>query len=398
MKTIFVGGLYPQDREDEVRLNSKNGIDNAANNLQWALLAGLDHFYPDIQIVTQPSVGAYPLKYKSIFLKGSTFSHKSSAEDYCLGFINIPLIKHLYRYFNLYHKLKELTSDDEKTIIIIYGITSPFLKAVVDLKNKRNRIKICQIVPDLPQFMSESKNPIYQILKRIDSVLINKCLKNVDSFILLNDYMADMIGVNNRPWIRIEGIFNSTLNINALKEKETVSILYTGNIGERYGINELLDAFNLIEDEKYQLWIRGNGKMKKNVLKAAKSDRRIKYIEEMPRDKLLELQKKASILINPVPTSEKFSKYFFPSKLMDYLASGTPTIITRLECIPKEYYDYVFVAETDDAKGLKDIIVEVTKKSQLELDEFGKRASQFIIENKNPIVQVAKIYNMINQL
>ena len=41
--------------------------------------------------------------------------------------------------------------------------------------------------------------------------------------------------------------------------------------------------------------------MKNTVLLAAEKDNRIKYIEEMSREDLLKLQKKATVLINPTP-------------------------------------------------------------------------------------------------
>ena len=42
MNIVFIGSVYPLDRENEIRQNSKCGLDNASNNFQWALLAGLD--------------------------------------------------------------------------------------------------------------------------------------------------------------------------------------------------------------------------------------------------------------------------------------------------------------------------------------------------------------------
>ena len=52
----------------------------------------------------------------------------------------------------------------------------------------------------------------------------------------------------------------------------------------------------------------------------------------------------------------KSSKYFFPSKMMDYLASGTPTISTKLKGIPEEYFNYCFTIENGDPKTLKNKI------------------------------------------
>lgn len=396
MNVIFIGGIYPPDKEAEIRLNSKGGIDNASNNLQWALLAGLDYFYPNVKVITLPNIGTYPLKFKKIHFKGSIFSHKKDAIDFCLSFLNISLIKHISKTINLYKTLKKVINCNEENTIIIYGVHSPFLEAAVQIKNRNNKVKICQIVPDLPQFMSENRNPFYLFLKKMDAILINKNLKKIDSFVLLSDYMAESIKVGNRPWTRVEGIFQQSDNIEYELKEEYKTILYTGSLAGRYGVTNLLDAFESIKDSNYRLWICGEGGSRSEIEKREKSDARIKYFGQLPYNQVLTLQKKATVLVNPRTSEGDFTKYSFPSKTMEYLASGTPCIIYRLQGIPEEYYQYCFVAEDESSEGLRKVILQVCEKGQSELDEFGKKASRFILENKNPISQVRKIYELLN--
>lgn len=402
MNVVFIGSLYPHESENEIRENSKGGIDNAANNFQWALLKGLDYYYPHLKVITQPGLRTFPIHYRKIQFRGSMFSHKPGSTDYCLGFINLPLIKHLAKEKNLYKKLNKIISKKEKTTIIIYGIHSPFLKAAVKLKKGNPSIKVCLIAPDLPQFMSGSKNLVYRILKYIDSVIINKCLKEIDAFVPLNENMLDFLQVGNRPWTRVEGIFNTDLcekmKATYFTEVKQKIILYTGNIGERYGVKTLIEAFGMIRDENYRLWIRGNGDTENYVRNAANRDKRIVYFNEMSMDELIDLMKKATVLINPTPTDQYFSKYFFPSKIINYMASGTPTITTRIEGISEEYLQYCYVIEEDSKEGLRKKIMDICEKDQEELFEFGEKASQFIIENKNPVSQVRKIYDLLNSI
>jgi len=261
-----------------------------------------------------------------------------------------------------------------------------------------NKVKVCLIVPDLPEFMSENKNFFYLGLKRIDKLFLEKYVAKVDSFVLLNELMVNALHVGNRKWILIEGIFKPDENLEIIHKKEkNRTILYTGNIDERYGIKTLVDAFKLINDPNYRLWIRGGGSSFNYIKQAAADDSRIIYFDQMSKDKLVELQKKATLLVNPISSSQKFTKYFFPSKTMDYLASGTPTLMTRIQGVPNEYYDYVYVAENDDVVGLKNSIINVCSKDEEELKNFGKKAAKFILENKNHIVQAKKIFEMLQR-
>ena len=73
MRTIFLGTLYPKERLEEIRENSLLGIDNASDNLQWALIDGLDHFIKNLKIVSLPFIRNYPKGYKKMIFKSSFF-------------------------------------------------------------------------------------------------------------------------------------------------------------------------------------------------------------------------------------------------------------------------------------------------------------------------------------
>lgn len=398
MNIIYIGSLFPKERELEIRSNSIKWVNNASNNLQWAILEGLNYYYSSIEVITLPSIRTYPFFYKSFYIKKSLFSQRLNSNDICLGFINIPLIKHVSKELTLYNCLKKRINKDNLTHIIIYGIHSPYLKVVYKLKKNNYNIKIYLIAPDLPQFMSESKNFFYLLLKKIDYKLIDHYLKSIDGFVFLTDSMASGIDIRNKPWTRVEGIFNQKELNKTEKEKTKKIILYTGTLDVRYGILNLLNAFSMIKENDYELWICGEGNCKKEIQSKALIDNRIKYYGIVPYVEILSLQKKATVLVNPRTSDGEYTKFSFPSKTMEYLASGTPCIMHKLPGIPNEYFEYVYLSEKEDAEGLKDTIINVLNKTQNELDEFGEKAAEFILQNKNPIAQVKKIYDMINTL
>ena len=163
------------------------------------------------------------------------------------------------------------------------------------------------------------------------------------------------------------------------------------------GIKYLLEAFSMIPNTDYRLWIRGNGTCLNDVKEAAEKDSRIQYIEHLSKDELLKLQRRATVLINPVFPSQTFTRYFFPSKTMEYMASGTPTIMYKLDCLPKEYYPYLYFFEDESIEGIRDKILEICSKSQFELDTFGKAASEFIIKEKNELKQSKKVVDLLQR-
>lgn len=398
MKIIFIGSVYPFEREEEIRRNSKGFIDDAANNLQWALLEGLDCYYKDLKVLSQPAIGTYPINYRKVILKSTYFSHKVGSLDFCLGFINIPLLSHVSKTYILKKRLNKIVDLHNDTTLFVYALHSPFLKAALDLKRRNPRFKICLIVPDLPNFMSESKNLIYRFFKSIDSKLLNNYLKGIDAFILLSENMCKPLRVGDRPWIRLEGIFNKFENIEPLQKEEVKTILYTGALKKGYGIINLLDAFEAISNSNFRLWICGEGSCRREIEERTKSDSRINYLGQLPRYAVLRLQRKATLLVNPRTSGGEFTRYSFPSKMLEYMASGTPCLIHRLPGIPTEYYTYVYVAEREDSIGLSEKIIEVCNKDQNELNDFGAKAFQFVRREKNPVAQGGRIADLVKKI
>ena len=372
----------------------------ASNNLQWGIIEGLSYFYKNLNIITAPTIGSYPFGYKKIWLSSSLFTNKFliKSKNFSVGFINLPILNLISKYFSVKREIyKWLEANKNKqTQIIVYSVHTPFLKPVIDAKKKYKNLSVTLIVPDLPNFMSENNNYVYRFLKSIDNYILDRFLKKVDSFVLLSEHMAKPLRVLNRKWVLVEGIFQNEDSINMKKISTKIkSIIYTGAITKKDGIFTLIKAFKKIKDPNYRLCLRGSGSILPEVLKLIKEDLRIKWIDKLSRSDLIKLQRNATVLINPMPTEEESSKYFFPSKMMDYLASGTPTITTKLGGIPKEYYKYCFCLEKDDANTIRNKIIDVCELPSAELDEVGKAARNFILKYKNPIKQVEKIYHML---
>ncbi len=401
MNILFIGGLYPKDRESEINENMLVNFQFAANNLQWGLIEGLSFYYKNMSIITAPTIGSYPKGYKKKYISASTFINEfiPESKNISVGFFNLPFISLISKYFSIKKELNKWLKKNlnTKTHIVVYSPHTPFLKPAIEAKKKYKNIEVTLIVPDLPNFMSDSNNVVYKLLKKIDNAQLTNYIKQVDSFVLLSKFMKEPLKVNARNWVLVEGIFQNikenTFNLNKTQEKV---ILYTGALTKKDGIFTLIEAFKKISDLNYRLWLRGNGSVLPDVLKSIVEEKRIQWIDKLPRLELIKLQQKATVLINPMPANDKSAKYFFPSKMMDYLASGTPTITTKLPGIPEEYFNYCFVAEKDDAEGLKEKIIEVCEKPQFELEEFGIKARKFILQNKNPIKQVEKIFKMLN--
>lgn len=67
--------------------------------------------------------------------------------------------------------------------------------------------------------------------------------------------MREKLNVGLRPSLLLEGIYNPVCIVPQKKRKKT--ILYTGKLDIRFGIRDLIKAFNDIDDSEFVLWICG---------------------------------------------------------------------------------------------------------------------------------------------
>lgn len=414
MKLIILMGIFPDNQYDTIISNSKGVIQYAADALQKSFLEGLISTSNnlDLEIINLPYIGSFPRRYTKLFSKDYKFQFESKNGHIVQGenikFCNLAGYKHISRYIHTKKKLNSICSSTEDNVVcIIYAIHSPFLLAALDVKKKYpSKLKILQIVPDLPEYMdvsSDNTNSFKKLLRNWNLNNLKKSYHKIDAFVLLSKYMKNPLGIHNQPWIVIEGIYNSSVDelyLQKIKKDTTLkTILYSGTLASRYGIENLVKAFRLIPNKNYRLLICGDGDFKNELKEHIKQDSRIVYKGQLPRKDILQLQRYADLLVNPRTPDGEFTKYSFPSKTMEYLASGTPTLLYKLPGIPDEYYKYCFTLDANN--NIDDLSKEMTNILNLPEDilkQKGIEARNYIFNNKNPYVQCQKIFKLIEKL
>ena len=267
----------------------------------------------------------------------------------------------------------------------------------MEVKKKFPMTRIVLIVPDLPEYMSADKSLLRRVASSFNGVLLDRLYKHVDGYVLLSKYMTERLPVINKPWTVVEGIYDSSneLELPSREVKERY-ILYTGTLAARYGIQTLVKAFATIEDQSVRLYICGDGDSKAMIEEYARKDSRIVYKGQVIREEVLILQRNARLLVNPRTSEGDFTKYSFPSKNMEYLASGVPSLLYKLPGIPDEYYDYCFSLSEIGVEALSAMLEDILARNPDDLDQMGANARRFILNNKNPQKQVEKIIDLIS--
>ena len=397
MNILFIAQYYPEQLLPTFLKQTKVGLDFAAHNLHRALLQGFRENSQEVKILNAPHVGSFPPYYKTPFVPG----YKSEEEHvHSISYFNVSYLKRWDIKRRMRHEMLRWCENTKgEKMIFFYNFMA--LTVLPELKRKFKDVKACVLVTDLPEYMAADNYLLTRMNGKISSVFSSDDKSHfdfVDGYVLLAPAMRERLPMADKPWIQVEGIYNPEDDKESVTKLQDKIILYTGNLGKRYGIVELLEAFHRIKSNEYRLWICGTGDGLEDVKQYEKIDTRINYLGTFPRSEVIKMQKQATLLVNPRHSSDAYTIYSFPSKTMEYMASGTPTLMSHLKSIPKEYDSHLFYFDDESIDGFSKRIVEVCEKTPVELAEFGAKASQFIMQYKTPCPQVEKIVSFMRTL
>ena len=331
---------------------------------------------------------------KELFFSRAKYMKDNIKIDY-VPYINLPFIKETMFFIDTCVKIINWNkkSEDKNKCIFANIHYAPVSLAIVTMGKILN-IKKAITFTDLSLYTyskDKQKNmPWYKrmIIKPYIE-LVNKLQKSYDLYILFSKEMNNVVNSQDNPFFVMEGIYNPD-NLNLDKTKKEKAIAYGGKLNKEVGVDKILEVFCKMEDKDLELWLLGSGDMEKEIIEAAKKDKRIKFLGFKTRREVFEYLKKAKVLVNLRNPKLEYTKYSFPSKTFEYMASGTPFVTTKLEGIPEEYGDYIFFTEYTDDAIIKNI-EEILQKDEKELELLGNKARKFVIENKSAVKQVGRI-------
>ena len=399
MKVLFCSSIFNIDEYDKLSNKSKVALSLADHNLNKNFITGLDAVLDSpVKLINNVPIPNFP-KFPQLFFKAQKWSHITKANDIHCGFINVPIIKHISRYISTYRQLKKNTiaNGSDNVFVIVYDLHWGINKAVAKLKRKYPLIHISVILPDIPNaVLIASGGGKVTTLGKIYAKIKMRFIKNYDSYVFISKYMDQIVDVKNKKFVVIEGIYNNEQTFLRDKDREEKVILYSGQLNPAYGLNNLLEAFVQIyqADSHYRLWICGDGALKEKIVCLEEECPGVKYYGYVNTEKIRELQSQATVLINPRQNIGELTKYSFPSKTMEYLASGKPVVGYRLDGIPEEYYNYIQTVEDNTVISLKNKLMEICSLTKEERLKIGQNSRDFILKEKNPQVLCNKIIKM----
>ena len=393
---IFCSSIFIGDEYDGLKKKCKGNLSLADHNLNLNLIKALDENNFDLVLVNSTPIPSFP-NFSDIFIKKRKFSHKLNADDVDIGYINFPFIKKYSKFRSAYKELKKLVSKAENrtTNVFVYDLHPFFAKAILKLKKKYPFINTCAYLPDMPDAMLNvvyGDNPSIKALKFTKEKM--RYINSFDSYVFVTELMKEKVDVNKKPYTVIEGIYNETNFDFDLSAPTENAVLYSGLLREEYGVKRLIDIFKNSKDKSVKLWLCGGGELTLYAKEAAAQNENIEYFGYLNTKDLRNHQNKAAAFINPRKNGAEFTRYSFPSKTMEYLASNKPVVGYMLDGYPEDYREFLSIPGDDSDEALYSEILKVVNNKN-EYIQKGKKAREYILKYKSPKNQCKKIAEML---
>lgn len=292
-------------------------------------------------------------------------------------------------YFNLliayFKRLNLLLKNKEAVLLYNYNYINLFTVYLA----KRNKVKAFLILADHDNYKSQ-KN----ILKKILIKLYEHNIKKFDGVIFLSDFLSKEIYTKNK--LKIEGGIQIDKYLNLSKptiKDSTIKIMYSGSLEKVSGIDMYIEAIKKINLTNIEFVFTGKGDLVDQII--AQSDSRIKYKGMVSEKEYYKLLEEANILVNSKNMNLLENKNNFPSKILEYIASGRTIISTKFS--GKEKFDENIVFTESNSSDLACNIINVVNNYERSYMDYYKlninKANEFTWQK-----QVKKINNFIKSI
>ena len=394
----FVGSPVPDQPSFHSAAFSRSG-----QMYQKELLLGLQNAgMPPSLIVSFLPTPAFP-KVRRLWVPSGKADLSPGLRITLVPFLNLLLLKQIFIGVGAFVHLVRWGWRNRRAkyrVVHSYNLTIPsglFTLLAARMIGAKAVVSLCDI--NIPGERVPSGWPW-----RLDYWLQRKLIPRFDGHTVVSDAIAREF-LPGRSCLRLEGgIRKEVFGIPADPPPSTGAldpvfvISSAGSLTKTNGILILLEAFSLLRGDQYRLCIAGAGPLEPRVRDAAANDPRIAHLGMISFSEVLQLYARSDVLINMRLTKDLNTKYFFPSKMMEYLASGIPVISTCTGHVREEFGDFCYLLEEETPEALAELICAVARQSREERRKIGLKAQSYMLTHKTWQGQTERLAQYIREV
>ncbi|SDN47766.1 Glycosyltransferase involved in cell wall bisynthesis [Nocardioides szechwanensis] len=392
---VFVGSVVSREAQESLRAASPAG-----NNFQLGFLGGAATLGVRLTVVAVEPHAMGKRPGDRLVIRASTQPLVQGLVGRTVGFVNIPGVKQLCIAVGtlsrlVVWRLRGWEDSGGNTVILYNSLSYQFLPCYM-----ASRLFRCQfgvVVADLP--LGRTRNALGGVIEKVEQWLEVGSLRHADFLVPLTRHTQPDLAPNV-PSIVVEGGHSEIDRAGRVVARDATvprRLLYAGSLNSVSGIALAIQAVRLIPDGEVVLHIYGSGTAEQVASVRAYQSDSIVYHGTVERREILQIESEVDMLLSPRIPDEFVTRYTFPSKLLEYMASGTPVLSNCLDGIPEEYLGYVVVPASPTPEAWAATIREVCWDESGEYERTARRARRFVLEQKSWAKQAARVVEFLRK-
>lgn len=307
MKFLCIGTMVPEQYEVKIA-----ALSNAGNRFLWNLTNAIYRQNHEVQRISYMGIPVETgVKTELQENRDERVTYVWKTKNIVSGILNC--------HNTIYKRLKDAD------YLLAYNVVYAWLFVPVIARILRK--------PAVLVLADFSDTDAYSNLKRKLYALFQKwSIRLYDKVIGLSQN-TDKILRKKQQFILMEGGINhefyDDFSVPDQRNSEHIVLMYAGVLEKVTGVDLLLQAFMNNHSTNIKLLISGKGSLETLVRSAQEQDTRIQYLGCPVYDEYIKNLHKADILINPRNMNLAENRNNFPSKIMEYLATGKPILSTK---------------------------------------------------------------------
>lgn len=223
------------------------------------------------------------------------------------------------------------------------------------------------------------------LLWRLDFRMQRWLLPRFDGLMVVSPVIAEELMPGRRVCVLEGGVdgarFKMAPKAHAEAGAERFRVVLSGSLADFNGVELALAALSHLPSD-VELVVAGAGPLANLVRERAVTDPRVNFRGFLSFDEVLALYGTADLLLNVRLTKTIDTRYFFPSKLMELLASGTPVLSTCTGQVESEYGHVLYLLRDETPTALAAKITEIRATTVEARRTLGARAREFMFKEK----------------
>lgn len=271
--------------------------------------------------------------------------------------------------------------------VVFTNQTSPVMMSSAAFSYaKKNHKKVVMYCMDLwPACLAaggvSESSPIYKFFGSVSKRLYNKPDRILITSQMFKDYLVQQHGVDERKIKYLPQYASSQFDSveHSTASKETIDLMFAGNIGAAQSLDTVLKAAELLRNETGLRWhIVGDGSELENLKKMAaeKNLDNVIFYGRKPPEEMPQYYAMADAMLVTL-TADRFISLTLPGKVQTYMAAGKPIIGAAVGEIPNVIAaaQCGYCSAAEDAEGLAQAVLDfIANRNRVQL---GKNARAY---------------------